>query len=158
MSLLKQNIQIPPPLSTNWHPSFFFRVSKFFWGAKRGVPPKNFNFFLLLSHDNRLTWIYSIFTASCDDYSFQNLTKKMPEGILAPPWIGLRDRDKIYSALVFCKSCKINELGKLDRYLGPTGNSSNARSRNVMYKLIIKSLIHRLFQVIMLIVWGTNIK
>ena len=42
MSLLKQNIQIPPPLSSDWHPSFFFRGSKFFQGAKRGVPPKNF--------------------------------------------------------------------------------------------------------------------
>ena len=68
---------------------FFFRVLKFFRGAKRGVPPKNFAFCLLLSHENRLTWNFSLLTASYDDYSCQNLTKKMPEGIFAPPWIGL---------------------------------------------------------------------
>ena len=46
---------------------------------------ENFDFFLLLSHDNRLTWVYSLFTASYDDYSCQNLTKKMPEGVFSPP-------------------------------------------------------------------------
>ena len=64
--------------------SIFFGVSKNFWGAKRGGTPKNFDFLLLLSQDNRLTWIYSLFTASYDDYSFQNLTKKMPAGVLPP--------------------------------------------------------------------------
>ena len=44
----------------------------FFRGAKRGVPQKNFVFFFLLSHDNRPTWIYSPFTASYGDCSFQN--------------------------------------------------------------------------------------
>ena len=37
---LKQNIQIQPPLSTNWHPSFFFRVEHFFDGLKGGFPQK----------------------------------------------------------------------------------------------------------------------
>ena len=43
-------------------PDFFFRVLKFFRGAKREVPPKNIDFLLLLSHDNRLTLqpIYSL--------------------------------------------------------------------------------------------------
>jgi len=69
---------------------FFLGVWSFFEGLNGGFPPKNLTFFLLLSHDNRLTWIYSLFTAPYDDYSFQNLTKKMPTGVFAPPpWIGL---------------------------------------------------------------------
>ena len=36
-------------------PLIFFRVLNFFQGDKMGVPPKNFAFFLLLSHDNRQT-------------------------------------------------------------------------------------------------------
>ena len=28
---------------------------------------------------------YNLFTASYDDYSCQNLTKQMPEGVFAPP-------------------------------------------------------------------------
>ena len=85
MSLLKRNIQIPFPLSTDWHPSFFFRVEKFFKGLKGGFPQKISPFFLLLCHDNRLTWNYRLCTASYDDYSCQNLTKKKPEGVFAPP-------------------------------------------------------------------------
>ena len=48
---------------------------------KAGFPKKISPFFLLLSHDNRLTWNYSIFTASYDDYSCQNLTKKVSEDV-----------------------------------------------------------------------------
>ena len=59
-------------------PNFFLG---FFRRAKRGVPPKFFDFYLLLSHD---TWIYSLFTASNNDSSFQNLTKKIPAGVFAP--------------------------------------------------------------------------
>ena len=40
--------------------------------------------------------VYSLFTASYDDYSFQNLTKKMPAGV-SPPWIGLSCWKRWYS-------------------------------------------------------------
>ena len=86
MSLLKQNIQIPPPLSTDWHPSFFFRVSNFFRGAKTGVPPKKFDFFWLLSHNNRLTWIYSLIRW----LFLSKFNEEDAVGFFAPtPWIGL---------------------------------------------------------------------
>jgi len=65
--------------------NFFLGVWSFFEGLNGGFPPKNLTFFLLLSHDNRLTWIYSLFTAPYNDYSFQNLTKKMPTGVFPPP-------------------------------------------------------------------------
>ena len=79
---------------------------KYFQGAQGGVPPRNFKKILLLSHDNRLTWNYNLFTASYDDYSCQNLTKKMPKGFFAPPpWIGLIF--KFSNTLIFYYSIKI---------------------------------------------------
>ena len=40
--------------------NFFLGSWNFFKGLKGEVPPKNFDFFLLLSYGNRLTWIYSL--------------------------------------------------------------------------------------------------
>ena len=77
---------------------FFLGFQNFFEGLKGGFPQKISPFFLPLSHDNRLNWNYSLFTASYNDYSCQNLTKKMPEGVFAPPpWIGLTATSLNYS-------------------------------------------------------------
>ena len=48
MSLLTQNIQIPPPLSSDWHPLFFLGFWYFFEGPKWGFHKKMFTFFALV--------------------------------------------------------------------------------------------------------------
>ena len=57
MSLLKRNIQIQPPLSTDWHP-FFLGLWNFFEGLKWRFPQKISTFFLLQSFVNTLDWVY----------------------------------------------------------------------------------------------------
>ena len=43
--VLKRNIQIPPPLSTDWHPNFFLGFWHYFEGLKWGFHQKISTFF-----------------------------------------------------------------------------------------------------------------
>ena len=79
MSPQKRIIRILPPLSTDWHPLFFFKGLKFFLGAKMGVPPKILIFLYTLD------WVYRPLKLSFIAAFLQNLMKKWSTGVFAPP-------------------------------------------------------------------------
>ena len=73
--------------------NFFLGFCNFFEGLKGGSP-KKFWHFLLLSHDNRLTWIYSLIRwLFLSKFNEEDARRRFwPH----PPWIGLK---KLFSAL-----------------------------------------------------------